>query len=211
MEEMQMGNTILLRRDTKANWNQVNPILKDGEAGFEMDDGKMKIGDGVHNWNDLPYTNEQKVTYEDKDGNEFHEVSKIKFEDSTAHVDPNNPNELVVGKDSQLPPQPVEFKVYFGFYHLDSISSIAAKQLREDTRTSPYSEFVAHQDDTPNYFYIIMPIVEARKVGKVSQEPSTLGSSWNKLATISIDGEDFIPIRSPYKMFDNNVVFKTSK
>jgi hypothetical protein len=46
---------ILFRRDTAENWTDFNPVLHDGEFGFEMDTGKFKIG--VHNtpWITLPY------------------------------------------------------------------------------------------------------------------------------------------------------------
>lgn len=46
---------IQLRRDTAANWTAVNPILKSGEAGYETDFRRLKIGDGVSNWSALPY------------------------------------------------------------------------------------------------------------------------------------------------------------
>jgi hypothetical protein len=48
---------ILIRRDLAANWSNPsnNPVLLDGEMGYEKDTGKMKIGDGIHRWNDLPY------------------------------------------------------------------------------------------------------------------------------------------------------------
>jgi hypothetical protein len=48
---------ILVRRDTAANWasSLVNPVLGDGEMGYEKDTGKMKVGDGVRRWNQLPY------------------------------------------------------------------------------------------------------------------------------------------------------------
>jgi hypothetical protein len=46
---------ILLRRDTSANWTSTNPILANGEQGYETNTGKMKIGDGVRNWSSLPY------------------------------------------------------------------------------------------------------------------------------------------------------------
>jgi hypothetical protein len=46
---------ILIRRDVGANWVSSNPILLDGEMGYEKDTGKMKIGDGVTRWNDLVY------------------------------------------------------------------------------------------------------------------------------------------------------------
>lgn len=50
-----MADKIQLRRDTKARWEQFNPILLEGEEGFELDTDQYKIGDGIHNWNDLPY------------------------------------------------------------------------------------------------------------------------------------------------------------
>ncbi len=44
------------RRDTKANWASVNPVLLDGELGFVSDDPNLyKIGDGETAWNDLPF------------------------------------------------------------------------------------------------------------------------------------------------------------
>lgn len=47
------------RRDTAANWSAENPVLREGELGFETDDlgtadPVIKIGDGVTAWNSLP-------------------------------------------------------------------------------------------------------------------------------------------------------------
>ena len=46
---------ILIRRDISTNWTSKNPILGDGEQGYEKDTGKMKIGDGVKTWAQLSY------------------------------------------------------------------------------------------------------------------------------------------------------------
>ena len=46
---------IQLRRDTQANWASVNPVLTDGEIGYEKDTLRFKMGDGVSTWNALPY------------------------------------------------------------------------------------------------------------------------------------------------------------
>ena len=43
------------RNDTAANWTAVNPVLKIAEPGFESDTGKMKVGNGVLDWNSLAY------------------------------------------------------------------------------------------------------------------------------------------------------------
>ena len=52
---MPAKTVIQLRRDTSTNWDSVNPILAAGEAGFETDTNKFKIGDGTSNWSSLPY------------------------------------------------------------------------------------------------------------------------------------------------------------
>lgn len=41
--------------DTSTNWTSNNPILLAGEMGIESDTNKVKVGNGVNNWNDLPY------------------------------------------------------------------------------------------------------------------------------------------------------------
>lgn len=46
---------IQLRRDTAANWSTNNPTPASGEPCFETDTGKLKIGDGVTAYNNLPY------------------------------------------------------------------------------------------------------------------------------------------------------------
>ena len=47
------------RRGTAHEWEVRNPRLGSGEMGFEIDTGRFKLGDGVHDWMDLPYfTNE---------------------------------------------------------------------------------------------------------------------------------------------------------
>lgn len=50
-----MSQIIQIRRDTAANWTSVNPILAQGEMGYETDDKKIKFGDGVTAWNSLAY------------------------------------------------------------------------------------------------------------------------------------------------------------
>lgn len=50
-----MANRIQIRRDTAANWTAANPVLAQGEEGYETDTGKMKIGDGVTAWASLAY------------------------------------------------------------------------------------------------------------------------------------------------------------
>lgn len=50
-----MSDRVQFRRDTKARWSEVNPILMEGEIGLEIDNNNIKMGDGVHAWNELEY------------------------------------------------------------------------------------------------------------------------------------------------------------
>ena len=50
-----MSDRIQYRRDTKERWAEVNPVLMEGEIGLEIDTKNIKMGDGVHAWNELEY------------------------------------------------------------------------------------------------------------------------------------------------------------
>lgn len=58
---MNINNRTILRFDTLANWQSVNPILLKGELAVINDTSqptptcKIKCGDGQHNFNDLPF------------------------------------------------------------------------------------------------------------------------------------------------------------
>jgi hypothetical protein len=46
---------IRLRRDIRSAWSGINPILALGEAGYELDTYRLKVGNGTGTWNSLPY------------------------------------------------------------------------------------------------------------------------------------------------------------
>ena len=52
-----MSTTAILRhrRGTASAWTTANPILEDGQVGFETDTLKFKLGDGATAWNSLAY------------------------------------------------------------------------------------------------------------------------------------------------------------
>ncbi len=50
-----MAFRIQIRRDTSEKWSINNPILLDGEMGYETDTSYLKIGDGTTPWNSLSY------------------------------------------------------------------------------------------------------------------------------------------------------------
>ena len=51
-------HTYKLKRGTAQRFIEINPILDQGEPGFEYDTYKLKIGDGFTPWNSLPYIGE---------------------------------------------------------------------------------------------------------------------------------------------------------
>jgi hypothetical protein len=50
-----MATKIQVRRDSSADWTTINPVLSEGEIGFETNTGKFKIGNGSSVWSSLDY------------------------------------------------------------------------------------------------------------------------------------------------------------
>lgn len=50
--------TFKLKRGFAAEWNELNPILCVGEPGFEIDTGRLKIGNGIATWSEINYQDE---------------------------------------------------------------------------------------------------------------------------------------------------------
>lgn len=42
--------------ETEANWLSYNPIIPYGEVALSVDTGNIKVGDGIRQWADIPYT-----------------------------------------------------------------------------------------------------------------------------------------------------------
>ena len=53
--------TFQLKRGLAATWAGLNLVLAEGEPGYETDTGKLKIGNGLTAWLDLPYVGEGEV------------------------------------------------------------------------------------------------------------------------------------------------------
>lgn len=49
-----MADRIQIRRGTAAEWALSDPILAEGELGYEKDTNILKAGDAVNTWSDLP-------------------------------------------------------------------------------------------------------------------------------------------------------------
>lgn len=55
MADVYMNSKFYFKRGKAASWKQQNIKLGPGEPGFEIDTGKLKVGNGTTAWNDLPY------------------------------------------------------------------------------------------------------------------------------------------------------------
>ena len=62
-ETKRIKTRILMRRDSSERWTESNPILAQGEIGYNITIKKCKIGDGVNHWNDLPFFALQESNY----------------------------------------------------------------------------------------------------------------------------------------------------
>ena len=55
---------LLIRNDSAANLRLRNPILRKGELCAEIDTYKLKLGDGINAFNDLPYISGESIIAE---------------------------------------------------------------------------------------------------------------------------------------------------
>ena len=51
-----------LRGDSAENWSSKNPVLLKNEPAYDQTNNRMKLGDGVHAWNDLEYLKDDDTT-----------------------------------------------------------------------------------------------------------------------------------------------------
>ena len=56
--------TFKFRRNLASYWEEKNPVLAEGEPCFELDTGKLKIGNGTTAYKDLKYINSDSVQIE---------------------------------------------------------------------------------------------------------------------------------------------------
>lgn len=60
MQEKNIRVNMIQANDTYQNWVSSNPIFELGRISYDSTNNKMKIGDGVTPWNDLPYISDSK-------------------------------------------------------------------------------------------------------------------------------------------------------
>ncbi|QQV91526.1 hypothetical protein M1M25_gp089 [Tenacibaculum phage Gundel_1] len=99
-------------------------------------------------------------------------------------------------------------KSYSGFYNGATIDEVNAKTLTIKQVSNPLTNWHMTQDGQQSrYSYIILPTLEASKVNSVKTQGGLPGN-WNN-QSLTIDSIAYTAIRSPYKMWDENVTFVT--
>lgn len=73
---------VVFRWDTAFEWARKNPVLLVGEPGVESDTRKMKIGDGVSGWIELPY-------FSTDDDTDYEPISDVLLQE---HIDDSRPH-----------------------------------------------------------------------------------------------------------------------
>ena len=62
MAEVVYKTIFQLKRGTAQKWAELNSVLREGEPGFELDTGKLKIGNGTTPWKELNYINNNLIS-----------------------------------------------------------------------------------------------------------------------------------------------------
>lgn len=55
MERKIIKAILVQKKDTAINWETNNPVLKEGEFGYDITNKKYKMGDGITEWNSLEF------------------------------------------------------------------------------------------------------------------------------------------------------------
>lgn len=79
-----MAQRIVIRRDTTDNWEEYDPVLAEGELGLDINEDKIKIGDGSRSWRQLDWIVDKGFVTEDKIDNligDIDDVEKIEIDD----------------------------------------------------------------------------------------------------------------------------------
>lgn len=76
-----MAYEIQIKRDITENWESVNPILAEGEFGFDVETKALKLGDGISHWIDLVNMNSYIIL--DDNNIPLPNKSNLKFEGAT--------------------------------------------------------------------------------------------------------------------------------
>lgn len=141
------------RRGLSSEWSSNDPILAEGEIGFEIDTSKFKIGDGETAWSDLEYENVVGPTGPTGPQGSFGGATfKYSFLTDTTDSDPGTGNLKFNNTISSAT------ELYIDFIDGDSHDVSNYLELIDDSTSSVKGHFKIHKvgdENTYAYFSII--------------------------------------------------------
>lgn len=153
-----MSNRVQYRRDTKARWAEVNPVLMEGEVGLEIDTKNIKMGDGVHAWNELEYgVGIENITSELGDSENLAASQKL-----IKKIIKDNPlitNRCSISIDKN------KIKIGIGFFWLaDKFGDLITKNIEEElTFTFSGDDFLIFNKDNNDF-----EVISFKNIGNYS-------------------------------------------
>ncbi len=162
--------TLQIRSDSAQDWLSRNPTLAQGEYGLETDTFLIKVGDGVRDWEHLPYLNKLDSRYFTKQ-NDGSLTFSAEFAETINNLIANagGSAEIVISNDPTEPTDPVNLR------YLEWAIAHAGHLKREIVQALPA---VAEADE--NTIYLI-----ASQTGVGYEEYMVISGAWDMVGTTS--------------------------
>ena len=206
---------IKFRRDTAAAWTQANPVLAQGEPGFEHDTGLLKIGDGETVWTNLDYasgsggdslTDDKAVTVTVGNTDYFAIVNRANNNDdgvessAVAYDSDNNLITLHIS-DVNPPNDPSDDKLIISKF--DSNANLLwQKQIEQEADPSTAHDVVIDADDNIIVIFNQDDAVDDSDYVNIIKFDSNGNEIWKKLYSSSILSDR---TQSGFDLVDNTV------
>lgn len=221
--------TLQIRNDAAADWEARNPVLGEGEYGLETDTYLLKIGDGVRDWEHLPYLNKLNSEY-------FKHMNdgSLTFSDSFAQqinniiINAGGDAHIVISDDPEIATDPVGYG-FLQRYIADAISaaghlkravveSLPVSNIDENTiymvpnsGGQGYDEYMYIQNNwdvigvTGDYSGYVLPVANTTRLGGVKADDPTIQGHENT-EYLSVTQEGFMTLNkvSTSKLFVPN-------
>lgn len=172
MAENRVTVTLQLRNSTAETWTTRNPTLRVGEFGLENDTFRIKIGDGVRDWQHLPYLNKLDESYfkYDTDGSlTFSDTFRTQIQNLIAGS--GGGGSFIIENDPTNPTDPVNLR------YLEWAIAHAGHLKRAVVQTLPT------QDIDENTLYMVLA-----QSGDHYEEYMYINGAWDMVGTTGDGG-----------------------
>lgn len=150
--------TLQVRNDEAQDWLTRNPVLAQGEFALENDTFLMKIGDGVRDWEHLPYLNKFDSSYFSKTtAGDITLAPTFVEQINNLIAQAGGDAQIVITNDPTEPTDPVNLRyleyaiAHAGHLKREVVESLPASDIDEDTL---YMILATSGDHYDEYMYI---------------------------------------------------------